>query len=69
MFMHTEQKWAGEDYPKPLREDGRRDLLVLGRLGDELVVCGLIEQHRVVHLLLLLSLAPLLQQPKQTNPP
>ena len=47
-------------YPEALGEDGGRNLLVLGHLGDELVVGGLVEQHRVVHLLLLLPLAPLL---------
>ena len=34
-------------YPEALGEDGGRDLLVLGHLGDELVVGGLVEQHRV----------------------
>jgi hypothetical protein len=48
--------------PEALGEDGGGDLLVLGHLGEQLVVGGLVEQHRVVHLLLLLSLAPLLYQ-------
>jgi hypothetical protein len=50
----------GDTYPEPLGEDGGGDLLVLGHLGEKLVVGGLVEQHRVVHLLLLLPLAPLL---------
>ena len=47
-------------YPESLGEDGGRDLLVLGHLGEQLVVGGLVKDHRVVHLLLLLALAPLL---------
>jgi hypothetical protein len=49
-------------YPKPLGEDGGGDLLELGHLNEHLVVGGLVEQNGVVHLLLLLSLAPLLQR-------
>ena len=52
-------------YPETLGEDGGGDLLVLGHLREQLVVGGLVEEHRVVDLLLLLSLAPLLQ--KSTN--
>jgi len=46
--------------PETLGEHGRGDLLVLGNLGEQLVVGGLVEEHRVVDLLLLLTLAPLL---------
>jgi len=43
-----------------VREDRRCDHLVLGHLSHELVVRGLVEKHEVVHLLLRLSLGPLL---------
>jgi hypothetical protein len=49
-------------YPKPLGEDGGGDLLELGHLGERLVQGGLVEEDGVVHLLLLLPLAPLLQE-------
>ena len=53
----------GVRYPEVLGEDGGRDLLVLGHLGEQLVVGGLVEHHYVVHILLLLALAATHPQP------
>lgn len=53
--------------PQSLRENRSGDLLVLGDLRKHLIITTLIEQNHVVHLFLLLSLAPLLlsaQMPK-----
>jgi len=47
-------------YPHTVRENGRGDELELGSFSEKLVISSLIKQHHVVHLLLLLSLAPLL---------
>ena len=60
-FRHKRHRSGTSDYPQALGEDGGGDLLVLGHLREQLVVGGLVEQHSVVHLLLLLTLAPLLQ--------
>jgi hypothetical protein len=48
-------------HAQAIRQDRRGDHLVLGHLGDQLVVRRLVEQHQVVDLLLELALAPLLR--------
>ena len=47
-------------YPQTVRQNGRGNELEFGSLREELVIGALVEQYHVVHLLLLLSLAPLL---------
>ena len=50
----------GVTYSETILKNGGGDELRFGNFGQELVVGGLIKKHHVVHLLLLLSLAPLL---------
>ena len=47
-------------YPQTVRQNGRGNELEFGSLREKLVIGALVEQYHVVHLLLLLSLAPLL---------
>lgn len=54
-------KW--KTYPETVGEDRRSDKLVFRCFRQELIVGSLVKQYHVVHLFLLLSLAPLLQNP------
>lgn len=60
MYIMGKESREVEWYPEPVWQYRRSDKLELRSFWKKLVISPLIEQNHIVHLLLLLSLAPLL---------